>query len=212
MDFEEKNENMIEVIKKRGDLTEKRLEEAIRNTPRHLFLPKMYRDHAYMNAPLSIGQGQTISQPSVVAKMTQWLQPEEKDKILKIGTGSGWQAAILARLVRKVYTTEIMESLARRARKSLEELGIENVEIIVGDGSAGLEEYAPYDGIVCTAACPEIPEEWREQLKEGGRIVAPVGGEYGQAMTVEEKRNGKMEKVKEEKGYRFVPLKGEKGF
>ncbi|MFB6216048.1 MAG: protein-L-isoaspartate O-methyltransferase, partial [Candidatus Aenigmatarchaeota archaeon] len=155
------NEDLIDVMKKKGNLTSERVESSLLKVPRERFVPDKYRKRAYVDAPLSIGEGQTISQPSVVAKMTQWLEPEEGDKILEIGAGSGWQAALLGNLVGnsgKVYTVERKEKLADRAEKNIRKVGLNNVEVVVGDGSTGLEEHEPYDGIICTAACPEIPE------------------------------------------------------
>lgn len=215
MTDDDKNRKLIHRMKKKGNLESSKVEEAILGTPREEFVPEQYKEHAYADAPLSIGHGQTVSQPSVVAKMTQWLQPEEGDKILEVGAGSGWQAAILGRLVDsegEVYSVERIQALAKGATKNLEEVGIENVEVIHGDGSIGLETNAPYDGVICTAACPSVPEEWKEQTEEGGRIVAPVGGGFTQNMLVLEKEDGEIKTVKRERGYRFVPLKGEKGF
>lgn len=209
------NEELVEEMKRKGNLTSGRVEDAFLETPRELFVPENYRDRAYADRPLSIGEGQTISQPSVVAKMTQWLGPEKGDKILEVGAGSGWQAAILPHLVGssgRVYTVERKEKLAEKAEKNMDKLDIDNVDVVVGDGSTGLEEHAPYDGIMCTAACPEVPEEWGKQMKEGGRTVAPVGRGFSQSMVVLEKGDGRIEMVKKERGYRFVPLKGEKGF
>lgn len=215
MSNNDKNRKLVERMKKKGNLTQDRVEKAFLDTPREKFVPEKYSGHAYADAPLSIGEGQTISQPSVVAKMTEWLQPEKGDKILEVGAGSGYQAAILSRLVGnkgKIYSVEFIEKLAGKAEENLRKLDIENVEVIVGDGSVGLEKYAPYDGIICTAACPEVPEEWKEQLGGGGRIVAPVGGKFSQSMLVMERKGDQVEKVEEDYGYRFVPLKGKKGF
>lgn len=207
---------LIERMRSKGNLTSERVEEAMRSAPRHRFVPEKVRDKAYADAPLSIGHGQTVSQPSVVAKMTEYLQAEEGDRILEIGAGSGWQSAVLSFLVGEdgeVYTVELVESLAEQAKENLEEAGVENVEVVVGDGSTGLEEHAPYDGIICTAVSPEVQEDWVKQLKVGGRIVAPVSGMVLHSLVVVEKTGEEdTEVVEKERGYRFVKLKGEKGF
>ncbi|MFP4115743.1 MAG: protein-L-isoaspartate(D-aspartate) O-methyltransferase [Candidatus Aenigmatarchaeota archaeon] len=211
----DKNKKLVEKMRKKGNLTEDRVEDAFLETPRENFVPEEYKEHAYRDTPLSIGEGQTISQPSVVAKMTQWLDPQPGDKILEIGAGSGWQAAILSRLVGdegKVYTVEHVAELVDQAKENLAKANIDNVEVVEGDGSTGLENHAPYDGIICTAASPRIQEEWIEQLKTGGRIVAPVGASFVQSMRVVEKMEGDgLKTIEDEKGYRFVKLKGEKG-
>ncbi|MFP4116898.1 MAG: protein-L-isoaspartate(D-aspartate) O-methyltransferase [Candidatus Aenigmatarchaeota archaeon] len=214
---EERNfEELIETMRSKGNLTSDRVEQAIRKALRHLFVPEEVKDRAYVDAPLSIGHGQTISQPSVVVKMTEYLEVEEGDKILEIGAGSGWQSAVLSHLVGeggKVYTVEVVESLAEKARESLNKTGVGNVEVVVGDGSTGLEDHAPYDGIICTAVSSRIQEEWVEQLKVGGRIVSPVSGVVLHNLVVVEKvSEDEQEVVEKERGYRFVKLKGEKGF
>lgn len=179
--------------------------------PREEFVPERYRDLAYADTPLEIGEGQTISQPYVVAFMTQLLNPQPEDKVLEIGTGSGYQVAILSKLVKKVYTIERLKDLAKGARKVLEKLGCKNVEVIVGDGSKGLPDKAPFDGIIITAAAPEIPPPLLDQLKIGGRLVAPIGGNFFQEMvriTKTEEGLGK----ETHPGFRFVPLIGKHGF
>jgi protein-L-isoaspartate(D-aspartate) O-methyltransferase len=153
-----------------------RVLEAMRRVPRHLFVPEAHRGKAYQDHPLPIGQGQTISQPYIVAVMTELLDPQPGDRVLEIGTGSGYQAAVLSRLVAKVYTIEIIPELAEGARIALAAEGHENVEVITGDGYRGLPDRAPFDGIVVTAAPEKVPEPLIEQLAEGGRLVIPVGG------------------------------------
>ncbi|NTV96393.1 MAG: protein-L-isoaspartate(D-aspartate) O-methyltransferase [Thiobacillus sp.] len=152
-----------------------RVLDALRRVPRHAFVPEHLRSSAYENHPLPIGHGQTISQPYIVALMTDLLRPRPDDIVLEVGTGSGYQAAVLAGLVRRVYSLEIVAELAVQARERLRRLGYGNVEVAVGDGHRGWPEHAPYDAIVVTAATPRIPPALIEQLKPGGRLVVPVG-------------------------------------
>lgn len=214
MVFEEENEKLIEHIKSLGYLKSKSIENALREIPRHLFVPKNMLNVAYRDTPLLIGHEQTISQPSTVVAMTEALNVKEGEKILEIGTGSGWQAAILAKLTGKngfVYTVEIVPELVEFAKDNLKKVGIENVKVIKGDGSMGLKEYAPYDRIIVTAACPEIPKPLLNQLKVNGMLVIPVGNVYLQEMYVIKKLRGKIEK--ESIGsFMFVPLVGRYGF
>ncbi len=149
--------------------------EAIARVPREAFVPDYLKQWAYENKPLPIGDGQTISQPYIVALMTDLLCPEKEDIILEVGAGSGYQAAVLSQLVKKIYTLEIVPALAARAARILGKLGCSNVEIVQGDASRGLEEHAPFDGIIVTAAAEHVPESLKEQLKPGGRLVIPVG-------------------------------------
>ena len=151
------------------------VKDAIARVPRHLFVPPAQQPYAYENRPLPIGHKQTISQPYVVALMTDLLKPGKQDRVLEIGTGSGYQAAVLAELVRSVYTIEIVEPLAVEARERLERLGYRNVEVRTGDGYKGWEEQAPFDAIMVTAGADEIPPPLLRQLKPGGRMVIPVG-------------------------------------
>ncbi len=150
---------------------------AMGKVERHRLVPAAEQGRAYRNHPLPIGQGQTISQPYIVAISTDLLQPGKDSVMLEVGTGSGYQAAVLAEIVGKVYSIEIIESLGREARKRLEELGYRNIEVRIGDGYQGWPEKAPFDGIVVTAAAPFLPRALLEQLKPGGRLVIPVGGE-----------------------------------
>ncbi len=157
------------------DIEDERVIEAIRSIPRELFVPDEFKDYAYVDSALPIGYGQTISQPSLVAYMTQLLELDKDKKVLEIGTGSGYQTALLAKLAKKVYTVEIIEKLQKRAKEILDNLGLDNIEYKLGNGYEGWEEYAPYDAIMVTAAPPEIPEKLLEQLKDKGRMVIPVG-------------------------------------
>jgi len=209
------SESLLKTMKRKGNLTSRRVEDAIRRIPRHKFVPEGLEEEAYSDSPLPIGYDQTVSQPSVVAKMTELLDPQKGQSILEIGTGSGWQAAILGTLVGedgKVFTVERIEELSRMARENLASVDLDNVYVVNGDGSVGLKEHAPYDRILCTAASPRIQEDWLEQLKVGGRIVSPVGSGFVQSMVVVEKTGkGETETLRNERGYRFVKLKGEKG-
>ncbi|MHC4599593.1 MAG: protein-L-isoaspartate(D-aspartate) O-methyltransferase [Planctomycetota bacterium] len=152
--------------------------EAMRTVRRHLFVPKDLRDQAYIDDPLPIGHDQTISQPYIVAVMTEAIRPKADHRVLEIGTGSGYQAAVLARIVRHVYSIEIVESLARSAERRLAKLGYENVTVRAGDGYVGWAEHAPFDSIIVTAAPDHVPEPLVEQLAVGGRMVIPVGRQY----------------------------------
>jgi len=169
-----RNEMVEEQLKKRGIKSEAVL-EAMRTVPRHLFVPRELQSRAYDDRPLPIGLEQTISQPYIVAFMTEQLEPKAGMKILEIGAGSGYQAAILAQLGCKVYTIELLEELANRAEKILNALNYKNVRVICGNGYPGLPEEAPFDAIIVTAAPEKIPEKLIEQLKDGGKIIVPVG-------------------------------------
>jgi len=188
-DFEAKRERMVEQqIVARG-VRAPRVLDALRTVPRHRFVPEAHRDRAYDDTPLPIGHEQTISQPYIVAVMSEQLRVQPGDTVLEIGTGSGYQAAVLSRLVAKVYTIEIVAPLAERARRTLAELGYDNVEVITGDGFAGLPEHAPFDGIIVTAAPKNVPPPLLEQLGEGARLVIPVGG-FRQDLRVLERTAG----------------------
>jgi protein-L-isoaspartate(D-aspartate) O-methyltransferase len=178
---------------------------AMREVPRHEFVPDEEKGAAYRNRPLPIGHGQTISQPFIVALMTDLLHLKPGDRVLEVGTGSGYQAAVLARLAAKVYSIEIVEPLGREAARTLSRLGIDNVETKIGDGYAGWPEHAPFDGIVVTAAPDHIPAQLVEQLKPGGRLVIPVGG-LDQDLRVVEKKSDGTTTATEIIPVRFVPL------
>ncbi|WP_353186043.1 protein-L-isoaspartate(D-aspartate) O-methyltransferase [Parapedobacter lycopersici] len=170
--------------------------EAMRKVERHRFVPPACQQDAYRDMPLPIGYGQTISQPFMVAMMTQLLQPAPDDRILEIGTGSGYQAAILAEMAGEVYTMEIVPQLGAKAKQLLSELGYKNVTVIVGDGYNGWAEKAPYDAIIVTAAPEEVPPPLIAQLKEGGKIIVPVGAQTEeQTLVLIEKRNGELVKT-----------------
>lgn len=182
--------------------------DALRQVPRHLFIPENVRDQAYEDHPLPIGEGQTISQPYIVALMTQLADLGPDDKVLEIGTGSGYQAAVLSRLAREVYSIEILEPLGRRAAGTLQRLGYDNVHVRVGDGYGGWPEEAPFDAILVTAAAPDqAPPPLEEQLKVGGRMVIPVGQYFQDLVVLTRTPTGKIRRSVI--GVRFVPMTGE---
>ena len=183
----------------------------MREIPRHVFIPPPYDQSAYDDNPLPIGNGQTISQPYIVALMTELLCPELSDNVLEIGTGSGYQAAILSRLVNRLTTMERISEVANLARNNLKSLEIQNVDIIEGDGTQGYPINAPYNGIMVTAATPEIPQALTDQLADGGRLVAPVGARDIQELVTLEKQKDRLI-PKYHGGVRFVPLIGKHGW
>jgi protein-L-isoaspartate(D-aspartate) O-methyltransferase len=194
-----------------GDKLDPRVLQSLARVPRHLFVPALGRPWAYANHPLPIGHGQTISQPYIVALMTHLLRPAKTDRVLEVGTGSGYQAAVLAELVATVHTIEIVEPLAAQARERLRELGYRNVEVRAGDGYKGWPEKAPFDAIMVTAGAEHVPAPLLQQLKPGGRMVIPVGPvERIQELTVIEKRaDGSIER-RVVTLVRFVPLTRER--
>ncbi|MFW6020288.1 MAG: protein-L-isoaspartate(D-aspartate) O-methyltransferase [Bacteroidales bacterium] len=193
-----------EQIKSRG-ITEERLLEALRNTPRHKFVPEKYEHAAYKDGPLPIGHGQTISQPYIVALMTDKLDLQGNEKVLEIGTGSGYQAAILSQMASEVYTIEIVKELAQEAEKRMDNMEYENVHVLHGNGYKGWPEHAPFDRIIVTAAPDEIPEELVNQLAVGGKMVLPVGDNAQILKLVTKNDKGDIhEKVIT--GVRFVPM------
>jgi protein-L-isoaspartate(D-aspartate) O-methyltransferase len=196
-----------EQIRARG-VTDPKVLAAIKTVPRHLFVPDGERRRAYTDSPLPIGAGQTISQPYIVALMTSLLDVEPGDRILEVGTGSGYQAAVLSRLARQVYSVEILEHLAGRARRTLSVLGYGNVHVRVGDGYQGWPEEAPFDGIIVTAAPPRIPEPLKRQLKVGGKMVIPVGEGYQDLEVLTKRPDGGFDRAKV-LPVRFVPMTGQ---
>jgi protein-L-isoaspartate(D-aspartate) O-methyltransferase len=208
-DMTEQRKDMVrEQIQARG-IDNPRVLEAMRDVKRHLFVPGAAVEDAYEDFPLPIGEGQTISQPYIVALMTELLDPQPHDRVLEIGTGSGYQAAVLSRLVADVYSIEIVKSLSDLARERLESQGYRNVHLRVGDGYKGWPEEAPFDAIIVTAAPPEIPPKLIEQLADGGHMVVPVGTNYQELMLIE-KKNGELEK-RVIAAVRFVPMVKPKG-
>jgi protein-L-isoaspartate(D-aspartate) O-methyltransferase len=186
---------------------------AMNEVPRERFVPEDLAALAYADSPLPIGEEQTISQPYIVAAMTEALEPSPGDRVLEIGTGSGYQAAILARLVSRVYTIERLPELANAARARLKGLGFTNVDVLTADGTLGWPEHAPYDGIVVTAGAPHVPAALKRQLREGGRLVIPVGPYPRMQELVRVRRTGKDSWESEYLGgVMFVPLIGEEGW
>jgi protein-L-isoaspartate(D-aspartate) O-methyltransferase len=207
--YDEKRQAMIEHdIKGRG-IKDKAVLEAMGKIPRHLFVDKSLVNKAYADHPLPIGEGQTISQPYVVALMTEALQLKPDDKVLEIGTGSGYQAAVLAEIVNEVYTIEIRKALADMATKRLKDLGYQNVKVKYADGYSGWKKYAPFDAIIITAAANHIPPPLINQLDEGGRLILPLGSTlYYQTLTLMKKKEGNLD-VQQMGAVSFVPMTGE---
>ncbi|MBX6314596.1 MAG: protein-L-isoaspartate(D-aspartate) O-methyltransferase [Isosphaeraceae bacterium] len=207
--FERRRQRMVAEQLRGRDITDRRLLEVMGRVPRHRFVPPDWQAWAYEDHPLPIGQGQTISQPYIVALMTQLAAPKPGAKALEIGTGSGYQAAVLAGLVRQVYSIEIHCDLAAEARRRLAALGYRNVEIRCGDGFRGWPEQAPFDIILVTAAPPEVPPPLLEQLAVGGRLVLPVGrGGIQQLLVIEKRPDGSLDR-RMVAPVRFVPMTGE---
>jgi protein-L-isoaspartate(D-aspartate) O-methyltransferase len=207
--FAQRRQSMVINQLQSRDIINSKVLQAMFTVPRHQFVDPRIRESAYNDYPLSIGEGQTISQPYIVALMTQLLELKGNEKVLEIGTGSGYQAAVLAEIVEEVYTVEIYESLSKKSEKLLMDLGYRNIKFKVGDGYHGWEEYAPYDAIIVTCAPDHIPPSLLRQIKEdGGRIVIPVGGIWMvQTLMKIEKIEGKI-KSKGIIGVRFVPMIG----
>jgi len=208
--FHEQKMKMIEKqIAARG-VTDQNVLSAFRQVDRHRYVPKHLQHMAYEDRPLPIGEGQTISQPYIVAFMTEALNLSDTDRVLEIGTGSGYQAAILAEIVAHVYTIEIVESLGRRAKEVLDAEGYANIDVKIGDGFQGWPEHAPFDAIMVTCAPTDVPEPLKEQLAEGGTMIIPVGPAWDQKLVLLEKRDGKLVE-KESLPVRFVPMVDEDG-
>lgn len=210
---EQARERMVRTQLESRDIDDERVLEAFRQVPRERFVPEDYRDLAHRDGPIPIGRGQTISQPYVVALMTQALSIEPGDRVLEVGTGSGYQAAILAELDAEVFTVERHEELADFAREVLEKTGYDDVDLMHGDGTRGWAEHAPYDAILVTAAGPTTPKSLLEQLKVGGRLVIPVEEGVGRQQLVRVTRKDGDEFDRESLGaVAFVPLIGEEGW
>ena len=211
-EWEKELDDLIEFELKPSGITEPAVLAALKKVKRHSFLPDTLRDRAYGNYPLPIGENQTISQPYIVGLMTQALEIRKTDRVLEIGTGSGYQAAILAELAEIVYSIERLDTLSTKARTNLYSQGYDNIYLIVGDGTLGLPEYAPYNKIIVTAAAPKATETLLSQLNNGGKMVVPVGNRSIQDLKLIEKAlNGRIYR-KSLGGCRFVPLIGKEGW
>lgn len=207
--FTRARKRMVEKDLRGRDITDPKVLEVMGRIPRHLFVDPSLQDQAYADHPLPIGEGQTISQPYIVALMTQILKIKPGEKVLEIGTGSGYQAAVLAEMTDQVYSMEIREGLARRAQERLRSLGYDQVHIRNGDGYFGWEEAAPFDAILITCAANHIPPPLIQQLKEGGRLIIPLGSTtYFQTLTLLTKKGGETH-VQHLTGVAFVPMTGE---
>ncbi len=209
-EFRGARERLVETLRDKGirDLSVLR---AIEMTPRHNFVPTGLRHRAYEDAPLPIGNGQTISQPWVHARYLELLQLTGKEKVLEIGTGSGYQTVLLSHLVAQVFSIERIPALMQQARENIQRAGATNVNLLVGDGTIGWREYAPYDAILVGAGSPSIPQPLVDQLAEGGRLLVPVGGRDEQKLVVVEKK-GDAITTREMSPVRFVPLLGSHGW
>lgn len=206
-DYEQHRKRMISRHLAARDITDDRVLKAMESVPRHLFVPAHLRDQAYRDSPLPIGSGQTISQPYIVALMTQLAQPQPGDIALDVGTGSGYQAAVLAELVEQVFSIEIVQPLADEAAKRLAQLGYDDVQVRHGDGYEGWKSEAPFDLIVLAAAPDHVPPELIKQLAGGGRMVLPVGDRYQKLIVLEKDDEGNVTR-KEIAPVRFVPMTG----
>lgn len=206
MDLHDKKRVLIESLRREGHLRSPRVIEAFRDVPREAFVGPGDGPHAYSDQPLHIGSGQTISAPHMVAIMTELIRPRRGDSVLEVGAGSGYQAAILSRLVRMVYTVELEPGLVSLARRNLRKAGIRNVEVVQGDGSLGLPGHVPYDRIMVTCAADRIYPAWKEQLKEGGILLVPLDSGLHQELTLAEKKKGKL-RTRRVLSCVFVPLR-----
>jgi protein-L-isoaspartate(D-aspartate) O-methyltransferase len=210
-DFKKERLAMVEGQLRRRGILDPRVLEAMAQIPRHAFVSPEYRDSAYDDRPLPIGEGQTISQPYMVAVMSQSLGLKGEERVLEIGTGSGYQTALLAELAEAIFTIERIQALIHRAEEILQKLGYENISFLRGDGTEGWPGKAPFDGIIVTAGAPEIPQTLTSQLAEGGRLVIPVGPRYSQTL-YKVTRKGNEFTEEELTGCVFVPLVGAHGW
>ena len=211
MNYEEQRKRMVETQLASRGIADPRVLKSFMKVPRHKFVAASLSEDSYQDHPLPIGCGQTISQPYMVALMTECLRLKGRERVLEIGTGSGYQAAILAELCEEVYTLERDELLLKRAREVLDSEGYKNIKFTHRDGTKGWEEESPFDAIIVTAAAPNIPESLKRQLIDGGRLVIPVGARYGQTLQVVERRKDEFLE-KNICGCVFVPLVGEEGW
>lgn len=210
--FQSKRQQMVDTQLIPRGVRDKRVIDAMRKVPRHLFLDEALWPQAYEDHPLPIGEKQTISQPYIVALMTELLQLTGKEKVLEIGSGSGYQTAVLAELAEQVYTIERIPAIAKRARKIFDVLKYKNIIITIGDGTLGWKEHSPYDGIIVTAAAPITPQPLLEQLSIMGRLVIPIGNEFSQDLIVYTREDADNYSEENRGGCRFVKLIGERGW
>jgi protein-L-isoaspartate(D-aspartate) O-methyltransferase len=209
--YREARHQMVETQIRKRHVNDTRVLECLEQIPRHEFVPAEFRDRAYEDAPLPIGDGQTISQPYIVAAMTAALRLQGNERVLEIGTGFGYQAAVLSCLAREVFTVEFRPELATEATERLARLGITNVHVHCGDGTLGLRDFAPYDAILVAAAAPSVPAPLLEQLADGGRMIVPVGGVENQELRLIERSQDDLRTTNLEP-CRFVPLLGAYGW
>jgi len=207
-DFAAERQRMVQQQLTARGVNDEHVLTAMAKVAREEFVPAESRAASYEDGPLPIGYGQTISQPYIVAFMTEQLRPKPSDRLLEVGTGSGYQAAILAELVADVYTIEIIEPLAKNAEATLQRLGYKNVHVKVGDGYSGWPEHAPFDAITVTCAPDHVPQQLTDQLKDGGRMIIPVGGRFAQELYLLEKKDGRL-RESAVLPVRFVPMAGE---
>jgi protein-L-isoaspartate(D-aspartate) O-methyltransferase len=205
-DFKGVRRRLVELLQQNG-IRDLSVLHAIDETPRHLFMPTGVRNRAYEDSAVPIGSGQTISQPSIHARYLELLKLTGKEKVLEIGTGSGYQTALLSRLAAQVFSIERIPALLDSAREIIQKIGLRNVSFLLGDGTLGWRQYAPYDAILVGAGAPDVPETYQEQLAEGGRILIPLGDRDEQTLFMFTRRGDKLEK-EEIAPVRFVPLVG----
>jgi protein-L-isoaspartate(D-aspartate) O-methyltransferase len=209
-EFRGARERLVETLREKG-IRDLAVLRAFEMTPRHAFVPTGLRHRAYEDAPLPIGNGQTISQPWVHARYLELLRLTGKERVLEVGTGSGYQTVLLAHLVEQVFSIERIPALFHAAREAIERAGVRNVSMLLGDGSVGWREYAPYDGILVGAGAPAVPQPLLDQLAEGGRLLVPIGDRDSQQLMLIERKNGQIETT-EVAPVRFVPLLGSHGW
>ncbi|HEY4129251.1 MAG TPA: protein-L-isoaspartate(D-aspartate) O-methyltransferase [Gemmatimonadaceae bacterium] len=209
-EFRGARQRLVETLQGKG-IRDLAVLRAFEMTPRHAFVPTGLRHRAYEDAPLTIGHGQTISQPWVHARYLELLHLTGKEKVLEIGTGSGYQTVLLAHLTAQVFSIERIAPLMQQARENIQRAGVNNVSLLVGDGTIGWSQYAPYDAILVGAGAPSIPQPLLDQLAEGGRLLIPIGDREEQRLVLAERKNGKIE-MRDEAPVRFVPLIGHHGW
>jgi protein-L-isoaspartate(D-aspartate) O-methyltransferase len=203
--------DMVDAQLRSRGIHDERVLHAMEIVPRHEFVPWQLQREAYQDSPVPIGEGQTISQPYIVAHMLEALRLSPESRVLEVGTGTGYEAAVMSRIVREVYTIERFASLAEAAKKIFDRLGYTNIHVVIGDGSRGYADAAPYDAIIVAAAAPRVPDALVQQLKNGGRAIVPVGEADLQQLSLVSKNDGSIQR-KTLDACRFVPLVGEQGY